>query len=482
MDFLKRIKYKYLGDKAFYSAVLALFIPIVIQNGISSFVNLLDNLMVGSVGEAQMNGVSLSNQLFFVFNLCIFGGMSGAGIFAAQFFGAKDEKGVRDCFRFMLIVGLVICLAGAFVIGVFGSDLLDKFINPDLSGTEEAIALELEKAKNTKIAGLEYIAIILLGLAPFALTNAYASTLRVAGETKLPMYAGIAGVFTNLALNWLLIFDHLGHKGLGVRGAAIATVISRYVELGIILFVAYRRLHNNGKYSFLKDAYRHFHIPAKLFKDIFIRSIPLLVNELLWSVGMTLLTRHYSLRGLTVINAMTITSTISNLFNVLVFSMGTAVSVMVGKSLGANDMEGAKNNARKIIVFCEMICVVTCALLIILSNVLPLAYSKSSPEAKKLASSLLRSTALVMPLNAFTHCTYFTLRAGGKTFITFLFDSVYTWVLPVPCSLLLVKYTSLDIVVIYEMIHMLEIVKVTVGYILLKKGIWIHNIVANEEV
>ncbi len=482
MDFLKRIKYKYLGDRAFYSAVLALFIPIVIQNGISSFVNLLDNLMVGSVGEAQMNGVSISNQLFFVFNLCIFGGMSGAGIFAAQFFGAKDEKGVRDCFRFMLIVGLVICLAGAFVIGVFGSDLLDKFINPDLSGTEEAIALELEKAKNTKIAGLEYIVIILLGLAPFALTNAYASTLRVAGETKLPMYAGIAGVFTNLALNWLLIFDHLGHKGLGVRGAAIATVISRYVELGIILFVAYRRLHNNGKYSFLKDAYRHFHIPAKLFKDIFIRSIPLLINELLWSVGMTLLTRHYSLRGLTVINAMTITSTISNLFNVLVFSMGTAVSVMVGKSLGANDMEGAKNNARKIIVFCEMICVVTCALLIILSNVLPLAYSKSSPEAKKLASSLLRSTALVMPLNAFTHCTYFTLRAGGKTFITFLFDSVYTWVLPVPCSLLLVKYTSLDIVVIYEMIHMLEIVKVTVGYILLKKGIWIHNIVANEEV
>jgi Na+-driven multidrug efflux pump len=87
-----------------------------------------------------------------------------------------------------------------------------------------------------------------------------------------------------------------------------------------------------------------------------------------------------------------------------------------------------------------------------------------------------------MPLNAFTHCTYFTLRAGGKTFITFLFDSVYTWVLPVPCSFLLVKYTSLDIVVIYEMIHMLEIVKVTVGYILLKKGIWIHNIVANEEV
>ena len=481
MSFWKRIKDKYLGDRAFYSAVLALFIPIVIQNGISSFVNLLDNLMVGSVGEAQMNGVSISNQLFFVFNLCIFGGMSGAGIFAAQFFGAKDEKGVKDCFRFMQIVGLAICLAGAFVIGVFGPNLLDMFINPDLSGSEEAIALELEKAAHTKTAGLEYIAIILLGLAPFALTNAYASTLRVAGETKLPMYAGIAGVFTNLALNWLLIFDHFGHKGLGVQGAAIATVISRYVELGIILFVAYRRMRKAGSYSFLKGAYRHFSIPAKLFKDIFIRSIPLLANELLWSLGMTFLTRHYSLRGLTMVNAMTITSTISNLFNVLVFSMGTAVSVMVGKSLGANDMEGAKSNARKIIVFCEMICLVTCTVLILLSGTLPLAYTKSSPEAKKLATSLLRSTALVMPLNAFTHCTYFTLRAGGKTLITFLFDSVYTWVLPVPLSLILVKYTDLHIVTIFELVQLMEVVKVTVGYILLKKGIWINNIVSDQE-
>ncbi|MCR4622208.1 MAG: MATE family efflux transporter [Clostridiales bacterium] len=481
MDLIKRIKDRYLGDRGFYSAVLMLFIPIVIQNGISSFVNLLDNLMVGSVGEAQMNGVSISNQLFFVFNLCIFGGMSGAGIFAAQFFGAKDEKGVKDCFRFMLLVALVICLAGTFVIGVFGSDLLDLFINPDLSGTEEEIAQEILKAKQTKEEGLKYIAIILLGLAPFALTNAYASTLRVEGETRLPMYAGIAGVFTNLTLNWLLIFDHFGHTGLGVQGAAIATVISRYVELSIIVVVAYRRLKKTGRYSFLNDAFRHFHIPPKLFKDVLIRSLPLLANELLWSVGMTVLTRHYSLRGLTVINAMTITSTISNLFNVLVFSMGTAVSVMVGRSLGANDMEGAKANARKIIVFCELICLVTCALLIILSNILPLAYSKSSDEAKKLASHLLRANAIVMPLNAFTHCTYFTLRAGGKTFITFLFDSVYTWLLPVPLSFFLVTFTNMDIVPIVELVHAMELIKVTVGYILLKKGIWIHNIVENQE-
>ena len=478
---------KYIGDRPFYAAVLSLIVPIIIQNSISNFVNLLDNLMVGSVGEAQMNGVSISNQLMFVYNLCVFGGMSGAGIYAAQFHGAKDVNGLRHSFRFSLIVGAVVSLAGILVFTMQREQLLSLWINPNLSGTEEQVAFELQKAKDSLQAGKEYLGVMILGLIPFALTNAYASILRTTGESKLPMTASIASVATNLVLNTILIFDKvtifgvtIRLAGLGVTGAAIATVTARYVELFIILFVAYGRLKKRGQYEFLQGALRHFAIPGKLFKSITIKSLPLLMNELLWSSGMSVLSQQYSLRGLTVVNAMTITSTITNLFNVFFISMGTASSVFVGRALGANDVDDARDKARKIIVFEEFVCLGTCLILLLASKWLPLIYTKSAPESKALASRLIRVCALVLPIDGFAHCTYFTLRAGGKTFITFLFDSVYTWVLPVPLAYLLIRYAKdLHVVYIFALVNGIGIVKDVLGYILLKKGIWISNIVTD---
>ncbi len=201
------------------------------------------------------------------------------------------------------------------------------------------------------------------------------------------------------------------------------------------------------------------------------------MNELLWSVGISTLTRQYSLRGLTVVNANTITNTLTNLFNVFFISMGTASGVLVGRALGANDAEGARDNARKIIVFEEFVCLCTCTVLLITAGFLPMLYTKSSLEAKQLATRLIRVSGLVLPIQGFAHCTYFTLRAGGKTFITFLFDSVYTWLIPVPLAYLLVRFTPMGIVAIYGIVNAMEIIKDAIGYVLLKKGVWIQNIV-----
>ena len=477
MSALEKIRKKYIGDKAFYRVVLALIVPVIIQNTISNFVNLLDNLMVGSVGEAQMNGVAISNTLLFVFNLAIFGGMSGATIFGAQFFGAKDEDGMRFSFRFSLLVGAFVTILGVTVIGIFRRELLSLWINPVTEGTPEEILAEALKAEQTLENGLKYLGVMLWGLAPFALTNAFAGMLRVSGETRLPMAASIASVGTNLCLNYILIFGHLGFPALGVQGAAIATVIARYVELAIIVSVSYWRLKKKGSYGFLRGAFKHFTIPSALFKNIFVKSLPLLLNELLWSVGISTLTRQYSLRGLTVVNANTITNTLTNLFNVFFISMGTASGVLVGRALGANDAEGARDNARKIIVFEEFVCLCTCAVLLITAGFLPMLYTKSSLEAKQLATRLIRVSGLVLPIQGFAHCTYFTLRAGGKTFITFLFDSVYTWLIPVPLAYLLVRFTPMGIVAIYGIVNAMEIIKDAIGYVLLKKGVWIQNIV-----
>ena len=452
------------GDRAFYAMVLAIVMPIIIQNAITNFVNLLDNVMVGQVGTEQMSGVSIANQLLFVFNLCVFGGISGAGIFSAQFFGADNQEGVRHCFRYKLYVCALLIAVSLAVFLLGGRFLITRFLH-DESGTGR-VEVTLEH-------GMRYLHIMLFGLLPFALTQVYAGTLRETGETKLPMYAGIAAVFVNLIFNYLLIFGHLGFPKLGVAGAAIATVLSRYVELTIV--VAYTHRHSE-RYRFVKGVYRSFHVPARLVKDITVKGLPLLINEGLWSMGMTLLAQCYSVRGLDVVAAMNISNTISNLFAVTFLSMGSATAIIVGQSLGASDMEGAKIQAWRLLTFSIAISLCTLLVMNLVAPLIPRVY-QTSDAVRTLATQFLRVYAFCMPLFSFCNSAYFTLRSGGKTLITFLFDSGYTWAIAVPFAWCLVHLTALPVILIYLLVQMADILKCVLGFILLKRGVWLNNMV-----
>lgn len=461
---LKKMKRTLIGNRAFYATVLSILVPMVIQNGISNFVNLLDNLMVGALGDAEMSGVAIANQLVFVFNLCIFGGLSGAGIYGAQFFGAGDIKGLRDTFRIklMLSAGLLVIASAVFV--GFGDELISLFLKGD--GDAAMADKMLHWAK-------KYLMIMLVGMPAFALSQSYAGTLRETGNTRLPMIASVAAVFTNAIFNYILIFGKFGAPAMGVAGAAIATVISRYVELAIVVVLVHR---NSDRYQFIRGAYRSMRVPSHLLRDVLKVGAPLLANEALWSIGMSTLTAIYSLSGLTVVSALSITSTISNLFNVVFLSMGNAVSVMVGQALGADDYEGAKTTVWKLVFFSMCTCAVMGTLLIILSPYIPRLYSGVTEEVRQMASGMLVLSACSMPLHAFAHCSYFTLRSGGKTVITFLFDCGYTWVFSVPLALLLVKVIGAPILWTYGTVQMMDIVKCVLGYILIRKGVWIQNI------
>lgn len=454
-----------IGDRAFYAMVLAIVVPIMIQNAITNFVNLLDNIMVGQVGTEQMSGVSIANQLLFVFNLCVFGGISGAGIFSAQFQGAGSHEGVRYCFRYKLYV-CALLIAGALAVFLLGGKAL---ITSYLHDEADAGRIEVTLAH-----GQSYLRIMLFGLLPFALTQVYAGTLRECGETKLPMYAGIAAVFVNLAFNWLLIFGHLGFPKLGVEGAAIATVLSRYVELAIVVAYTHR---NTDRYPFAKGVYSSLRVPAQLARDITIKGMPLLVNEALWSSGMAVLNQCYSVRGLDVVAAMNISSTISNLFAVTIFSMGSAISILVGQSLGANDMEEAKLRAWRLMAFSIFITVITLIIMNLVAPLIPRIY-RTSDQVRALATSFLRVYACCMPLFSFCNSAYFTLRSGGKTLVTFLFDSGYTWVIAVPLAWCLVHLTNLPVVTVYLLVQLADFIKCVLGFILMKKGVWMNNMVA----
>ena len=453
----------FIGNRAFYRVTASIVVPIIIQNTVSNVVSLLDNVMVGQVGTLPMSAVAIINQLMFVFNLCIFGGMAGPGIFSTQYVGAGDQEGVRACFRLKVWLGLFMFLAGAAVFTLLEEPLIRIYLTE--SGEDGALVMGYAK---------DYLAVMVLGLFPFAMTQAYAMTLRENGETRLPMIASICAILVNLVFNWLLIFGNLGFPVMGVKGAAIATVMSRFVELGIIAVASH---HRTERFPFLKGAYRSLRVPVPLLKKVAVKGTPLLVNEFLWSSGLAAILACYSTRGITPIAACNIASTVNNLFNVVFLSMGNAVSIMVGQALGANDNEKAKDLAWKLMATGFLSSVVMGLLMLLAAPLIPQIYN-TSEEVRTMACSLLRVLAVFMPVFSIGHCCYFTLRAGGRTMITFFFDCVFTWAGNYACALVLVTFTQLDVVAVYICVQCMDILKDLLGIYLVHKGIWIRNIVA----
>ncbi len=456
---------KYIGGRAFYKKLFSVMLPILVQNVITNFVSLLDNIMVGQVGTEPMSGVAIVNQLFFVFNLCIFGGLAGAGILTAQFFGSGDARGIADTFRAKLYIafGAVLAFFAVFTLG--GETLIRQFIH---EGSEK-----LDMAATLRHA-TEYMHIMLLQLPPFALQMAYASTLRETGETLLPMKAGIAAVLINLVLNYILIFGRLGMPALGVEGAAIATVIARYIECAVVVLWTHRHRARN---RFMETAYGTWRIPAVLLRQITVMGMPLLINELLWSSGQAILNQCYSTRGLEVVSAVNISSTISNLFFCAFLSMGNAISIIVGQLLGAHELERAVDEDRKLIAFSVTACAVLGLLMAFVAPLVPRIYN-TSDNVRSIAAELIGVVAAFMPVYAFTNSCYFTLRAGGEAIITFFFDSAYQWVLVLPLAFILTRMTALPILPIYIAVQGMDLVKCFLGWYLVKKKKWVRDLVA----
>ena len=463
----RRVREKFIGDKAFYKMVLAVAVPIMIQNGITNFVGLLDNIMVGQVGTEQMSGVAIVNQLLMVYYLCIFGGLAGAGIFTAQYFGQKDDEGIRHTFRYKFWMALILTAGAALLLLSLGENLIQMYISGNSDGGDLAAVLRY---------GERYLRVMLLGLPAFMFVQIYVSTLRECGETVVPMKAGIAAVVVNLCLNYLLIYGKLGLPALGVVGAAIATVVSRYVEAAIVILWTHR---NKEKNTYIIGVYKTLKVPGHLAGKFFVKGAPLLINETLWSAGMAMLIQCYSVRGLSVIAGLNISNTINNVFNVVFIAMGDAVAIIIGQLLGAGKMKEARDTDNKIIAFSVCCCIGVAALMICIAPRFPQIYN-TTDEVKAVAVQFIIAQAIFMPQAAFMHATYFTLRSGGRTIVTFLFDSVFVWCVSVPVAFCLSRFTEVPVIAIFAMVQIADWIKCIIGFILVKKGVWMQNIVAEH--
>lgn len=451
---------KLIGNKNFYKMVLAICIPIVIQNGFTNLASLLDNIMIGQLGTLSMSGVSITNQLLQVFNVTIFGAMSGPGIFMAQFYGKKNKEGVENCFRIKLIIGLIITILAIFLFYTFGSQLISLYLNDSPSDSLKTLNY-----------GMNYLKVMLIGLIPFVITQVYSSSLRETGNTVLPMIASVVAVIVNFCINYILIFGRFGFPQLGVTGAAIGTVVSRVVEMCINIVGGYRNVYLKGAMVLKK-------VPLSSTKEMLKRGLPLLCNEILWSISIALISQSYSTRGIIAVAAINITTTVTNFFMIVCYAMGNSISIVVGQQLGAGEIEKAKDYDLKMLFMNFVMCLAIGIVLFNVSSLIPQIYN-TSLEVKALASQLLKIAACMLPIISIYYSSYFTMRAGGKTFLTFLFDSGYTFVFTFMSALLLTRLTSLPILTIYLLVQCVDIPKATLGLVLVRKGIWVHNIVSD---
>ncbi len=458
-------KGKLIGTKDFYRHVLVIAVPIMLQNGITNFVGMLDNIMVGRIGTEQMSGVSIVNQLFFILILCLFGATSGAGVLGAQYYGNGDYEGVRNTFRLKLWMSVILVAAAVVILFFFGDNLISLYLH---DGSSEG---DLEA---TLRHGHDYLRLMLIGQIPLAAEICYSSTLRESGETTVPMRASIIAVFVNLVLNYILIYGKLGFPVLGVKGAAIATIISRIVQ--VIIVVSWSHTHKD-RAPYFKGAYRSLLVPRALIGKVAVLALPLMMNETLWSLAIATQTACFSVRGLSAVAALNISSTINNVFNIVFIAMGDAVAIIVGQLLGAGKVEEGKLTAYRIILFSVVICLFIGAVMFVVAPFFPRIY-ETSDEVKSIAAGMIRITACMMPVQAFLHATYFTIRSGGKTLITFIFDSGFMWVVAVPLTFCLTTFTTFGIVTIFLICQTSDLLKSLVGFIMMKRGTWARSIVS----
>ena len=444
-------------------------LPVLMQNVITNFVSLLDNVMIGQVGTEPMSGVAIANQLFFVFNLCIFGGLAGAGIYTAQFCGKGDNKGICHTVRMKIYLAIFITVAGLVILFTLGTPLINSFLHEGNEGLSLTATFDY---------AMDYMKIMMIQMPLFALIQVYDSTLREAGETVIPMVSSIAAVVVNLIGNYILIFGKLGAPALGVVGAAIATVIARVVELGVL--VVYSHTHTK-RFPFFADVYKSPKVAAVIVKGIVVKGAMLMLNELLWSSGMTILNQCYSLRGLEVVSAVNISSTVGNLFLCVLFSSGSTVNIMVGQLLGAGKLDEAYSTARKLRIMAVIFCIIAGGALALCATPIASIYN-TTDTVKQLAVYFMFVVGAQMPFSAFTNASFFTIRSGGKVLLTFAFDVSATWGGYVVLAFCLTRFTDLPIVPIYILVNCVEVLKCIVGYFLVRSKKWIVNLVSDDKV
>ena len=449
---------KYFGDKKFVQAVLVIAIPLMLQSLITTSVNLVDNLMVGQLGDAAIGGVASVNRFYLIGMYGTNGMVIAAGIFIAQFFGANDREHMKQSFRFSIISAYAITIPIFLCAFLFPSAILN-FFTPD----PEVIAI-----------GIDYVKFACFSFLPIGLSLAITSALRSIGEAKIPLYISLVTVLTNTFFNYCLIFGNFGFPMMGVAGAAIATLIARIIEMALLLLAVY-----HYDFDFKTKVSELFHISKSLVKRITAKAAPLALNEVFWAGGMAMIFKLYGTRGSEVLSGYSVANTTSDLFFTLFQGMAIATTVMVSQRLGANKLDEARANGYKMMGTATTISLGVSIIMFASAFFIPNLYSISA-EALNVARIQIIIQSFCFWIYTLNCQNYFILRAGGDTKSTLITDSCFMWFINIPILAILAYMTDLNIFIMYFLGQCTDLIKLCVSLYLVKREKWVINLAKHQ--
>ncbi len=448
-------------DKKFVTRVFIVALPMIIQNVVTSFAQLVDNLMVGSLGEAAIAGVGASNMIFSVVMYVGFGISEGCSIFAAQQYGAKQYDNLKKTFVIAMYFGLVLCFSAMLFVGFNTDFFIGLFIHGDGAVTTQAMQL-----------GIEYTSIALFSYFFVVINIAIGSLFRATGYAKYPVVASIIAIILNTFLNYIFIFGNLSAPALGVSGAAIATVISRTIEFLILIFL----IHTTNP-PFKTKLIDFFTVPLNLIKQVGIKAVPLTLNEFGWGFGRAMIMALYGARSAEEFAAMQMANTVANILFAAMGGFSVAVSVIVGQELGRGNLEVAKNSAKNLVYLSAFVGLIMTMISIVLVKLMPLFYSSVSDQTMLLAQQFLFVIGVFFIVYMILVTIFFILRCGGDTMGVLIMDSIFMWIIIVPVTYLLVIYTPLSILTIYVVMQLFELLKLLLATKVYRRYKWLHKIV-----
>jgi putative MATE family efflux protein len=443
------------SGKAFYKSLFAIAIPIMLQNLINSFVNVVDTVMIGRLGTVEIAAVGLGNNVFFFYMIILFGISTGGAVFIAQFWGKRDIAGIRKTVGLgvmvSLFIGGVFTLAAALapqrIIGIYSED-------PAVIAT-----------------GAVYLRYLAPSFLPFAVAQAIALSLRSVEQVKTPMITTIAALSVNVVLNWLWIFGAGPFPAMGVAGAAMATSVSRFAEALLLVGLSYR-----GKFA-IAGSLRELFAFNRAFVTRFARIVaPVIINEFIWSLGVTMQNVIFARTHTDAIAAFNITGTVSQLTWVLFIGLGNGVGVLIGKKIGEGDHDGARDYARRILCFAPLMAVGAAFVLIPISRLMPLIF-KVNAEVLSTASMMMIVLACAYPWRAFNMSMVVGIcRAGGDTVFCAIYDVAFMWLVALPAAAIASFVFHVPFWVIFLLVLSEEFFKFIAGLWRFRSGKWLHDV------
>lgn len=448
-------------DNNFYRKLFYIALPIMIRTTIGSFSGFIDNLMVGQLGIESISAVAIINQILFVFLCSITGAIAGASIFSTQYFGVKDYSGVRKVFFVKFAISIAVFAVYSLFVFIFYEKLISLFMTRGQENMKQ----------NIMSLCSQYFPLAFFSLVAFWITNIFATTMSESGDTLRPMVTCLACTLLNTLLNYIFINGHMGFNAMGIYGAALSTCLSRFLEMAIVIFLFLRNPIFN-KFFFKIE------IDITLLKNIFTKSIPLFLDDFLYSFSFVVGMQIYSLKDINNITIMSIVVIVNAFFVDLFVALGIAAEIILGYELGQKNLEKANSYALKIIKIAMLFGVLLSSFIYVLALYVPYFYNIDL-SLQIDTTKCIQMFALTFTITCLASTTFFIIRSGGNTLLLATIDGIFIWVVQTPLQYILIKTTSLSLPLIYFIVLSAAIIRVIIGLILIKKKMWMNNLISN---